>query len=227
MKSGIVVSCVQKLLDGLKCEFLADAAHGRSESVDFAVLKVAMAVAALDGTVGEAELAEFEQLAGSCAIPEGERREKAFEACLRFAGYIELQARRLPHDKLLELFAEESLDVLPASFFRGDMSQVRRAFATWTAIAMSDNYYSGVERKAIRQLRDRIEGAAAAVDNATVSMAATHFGQMAGTPLTPGVRMREAPTVEFLSKVEGAVSRLKHEATAQQAAVDLENLIKG
>ena len=227
MKSGIVVSSIQKLLSGLKCEFLSDAAHGRSESVDFAVLKVAMAVAALDGTVGEAELAEYEQLAAACAIPEGERREKAFDACLRFAGYIELQARRLPGEKLLELFVSEALDVLPTGFFRGDMEQVRRAFATWTAIAMSDDYYSGVERKAIALLRERIAGAVAAVDEADVSVAASRLGQIAGVPAVPGVRLREAPTVEFLAKVEGVVSRLKHEATAEQAAVDLENLIKG
>lgn len=227
MEQSGFAGCLARLLNGFRCEFLGDAAQGRSASVDLAVLKVAMAVAALDGDVSEPELAEFEQLAEECEIPEGEKREEVFEKCLRFSGYIDLQARRLPKEKLIELFVDESFDALPNSFFRGDMERIRRAFAMWVAIAMSDDYFAGIERQAIARLRERIADAVAALDESAVPMAVSSFALMSGSAAPVGLAARQPPTPEFLSRLEGVISRLKHEATAQEAALDLEKLIKG
>lgn len=225
MKGGTFSEFVRKLVDGLGCGFVDEAVTGRSAAIDLATLKVAMAIAALDGDVSEGELAEFEKLVATCSIPEGAARDKAFEDCLRFAGYIDLQARRLEKGKLLELFAAEVMEVLPPKFFRGDMAHVRRAFATWVAIAMSDNYFSGIERQAIGLLREKIAGSVAAVDKAAIPMAVSSLTVMSGGGTPSVLGTREPPTADFIRKVEGAVSRLKHEETSEQAAKDLEDLI--
>lgn len=225
MKGGTFSEFVRKLVDGLSCGFVDEAVTGRSAAIDLATLKVAMAIAALDGDVSEGELAEFEKLVASCSIPEGAARDKAFEDCLRFAGYIDLQARRLEKGKLLDLFAAEAMEVLPPKFFRGDMAHVRRAFATWVAIAMSDNYFSGIERQAIGLLREKIAGSVAAVDKAAIPMAVSSLTVMSGGGTPSVLGTREPPTADFIRKVEGAVSRLKHEETSEQAAKDLEDLI--
>ena len=222
-------SHLKRLMRELYDEFRGEGAAGSSRDYDFAALKVAMAVAALDGDVTAAELSEFEQLIGSCAIPEGEARAEAFDACLRFAGYLSLQARRLSKEELLETFVREALDALPAKFFRGDMSHVRRAFAMWTAIAMSDDFYAGIERQAIGRLREGIAGAVESADLGAASLTSPvpYSAVHGAVPPQPAPVPRQAPTAEFLSKLEGVISRLKHEATARQAAIDLENLING
>lgn len=229
MKNGILAGYVKKLMNSLTGDYFGGASTGRSAVLDLAALKVAMAVAALDGDVTESELAEFERLADTCVVPAGEAREKLFESCLRFAGYIEIQARRLDRDALVGLFATESFDALPPAFFRGDMSHVRRAFAMWVAIAMSDDYFESVERLAIGRLRERIAGAIAAVDEAAVPVSVSSFAIVPGAAAAggSGIKTRQPPTDGFFARLEEVIARLKRDDTREAAEAELEQLIRG
>lgn len=223
------VGCLESILQGFRLEVLAEIAGAeprRIGELDRAALKVAMGVAALDGQVTAAELVMFEQLAGKCRGANEESVAKAFEEGLRFAGYLELQARRLEKDALLKLFTDEVFRQLPPAFFRSDMENVRRALAMWVMIAMSDDYFSGIERQAILVLRERIESAVTAADQAAVPFSASSIGLMAGSsPL--GQVTHQVPSAQFVQQLEGVVSRMKQDATAVQAETELEQLIKG
>ena len=216
----------RKVLKGLGSGLLANAASG-FDRVEGGVLEVAMAVAALDGEVSAGELEEFENLARQREGVTDAAVNALFERCLRTAGYVEIQARRLEQPQLLELFANEAMKMLPDAFFRGDMEVVRRAFAAWTLVAMSDDYYSGVERKAIKLLRERIEGAVAAADAGSVPLSVASLQMAAGVTAAESPQVRVVPTEEFLARLEGVIARLKHEATMVKAREDLEQLIKG
>lgn len=158
MKKGVIANRIQKFLSGLKLECLAEVVRESSRlgKLDAGILQVAMMVSALDGHVTEDELQTFEKLAKKCRGYNAESAKAVFREGLKAAGYIELAARTLSAKELLALFADETGVALPDGFAYGDAKDVRRAFVMWTAMAMSDDEYAPVERKAVGLLADRV-----------------------------------------------------------------------
>lgn len=174
---------------------------------DAAALKVAMMVAALDGCIEAGELAEFDRLAKLCRGYTEKNAAELVDSGIRSAGYIEIQSRRLPEAEAVKLFVREALDTLPPEFYIGDTANARRAFAIWVMIAMSDDYYAGIERKAIEALFTSVTGA---MDACT-----RYQGIATVVPLERNL----------LSRLENIMSRMKHEATESDARGELKQLI--
>ena len=226
MKKGAIVERIQDLLTGLKCEWLADvgrepAKFGRA---DAAVLKVAMAIAALDGNVTDAELKAFERLAKKCRGYNAEAAKAVFHEGLKAAGYIELAARTLKDRELLAAFVAEAERILPSGFAFGDAKDVRRAFVMWTAMAMADGEYSSNERKAIsffaKSVSARLEARGKACAQSVRGFAPAFvmaYAQDANrdTGLTPA----------FFKRVEELIAKLARESTAASAEEELKSLI--
>ena len=228
MKNGMIAERVQKLLAGLRCEFLADVGRTPTKMgrLDSAVLKVAMMVSALDGFVTDKELKAFERIAKECRGYSAEDAKRVFREGLKVAGYVELAARTFSQKDLIGLFVEEAEAALPGGFVFGNARDVRRAFVMWTAMAMSDGDYSDIERKAIRSFAEvislRVETArrsSAALQRGFAPAFAMAYandrGLLEGTVLSP----------EFFRRAEEAISGLGQEATSLTSAKKLKQLI--
>ena len=229
MKKGAIVERIQDLLTGLKCEWLADvgrepAKFGRA---DAAVLKVAMAIAALDGNVTDAELKAFERLAKKCRGYNAEAAKAVFLEGLKAAGYIELAARTLKDRELLAAFVAEAERILPSGFAFGDAKDVRRAFVMWTAMAMSDNDYSDVERKALTAFRKHLDAITETVNAYNDSRRSAYSPAFARAFVLEEkeFKFKSATTDAFMEKAEKLIAKLNREATAEAAAQELKDLI--
>lgn len=119
---------------------------------DLGILTVAFMVAALDGDVTDAEYETFQRMARASRGADDRTAEKALAAAMRSAGYLMLLARRVDKKVLPRLFIDEVAEVLPNSFATLPLDEVRRAFVTWIAMAMSDGDYSERERLCIEAL---------------------------------------------------------------------------
>ena len=226
MKKGVIAERMQGLLGVLRREFLADAGREPSKlgKVDAAVLRVAMAVAALDGDVTAGELAAFERLAKKCRGYTAEAAKGVFREGLRTAGYIELAARVTGERELVSIFATEAERILPNGFSFGSAADVRRAFVMWIAMAMSDGDFSPVERKAIAVFAKSVTARMEALQEATAQM---HRGfspafMMAYGDCGKGAR---AVSPDFLAKAEELIAKLGRDSTAEAAARELKALI--
>ena len=121
--------------------------------LDFAVLKIALMIAALDGEVAGDEVKTFLALAKKCRGANAKSVRAVLNEALRAAGYILILARTADERTTLSAFADEAVKMLPGSFLDGKPEDVRRAFVLWTAMCMSDGEYSEIERKAIACLQ--------------------------------------------------------------------------
>lgn len=196
-------------------------------NVDSAVLRVAMMIAALDGDVSEAELATFEKLAAQCRGFNKESAAKVFDEGLHAAGYLMLQAKRLNQKKLVELFADEAIAMMPDDFVLGSGADIRRAFVMWTTMAMSDRDYSDVERKAIAEFRRRLDQIVDSLNNFNENRRAAYapsFSQ-AFVICEGDFRFKSATTDAFLANVEKLVAKLGRESTSDAALKELKELI--
>jgi len=146
--------------------------------IDFAVLKVAMMISALDGEIRPQEFAAFRRLAEQCraTVIDGSR---LWDEALRAAGYILVQARIKSDRQLALVFVREALEALPKSFTKSSREYVRRAYATWLTMAMADGEYAGVEKSCLTSLRAKLDEAAdpgdAFIKRASVLIAAGDF----------------------------------------------------
>ena len=226
MKKGVIVERIQKLLSGLRCEWLADSGLELAQigKADAAVLQVAMMIAALDGNVTDAELKAFERLAKKCRGYNAEAAKTVFRDGLKTAGYIELAARTLKDRELLSAFVAETEGILPHGFAFGDAKDVRRAFVMWTAMAMADGEYSPNERKAIsffaKSVSARMEARGKACAQSVRGFAPAFvmaYAQDANhdTGLTPA----------FFKRAEELIAKLARESTAASAEEELKSLI--
>lgn len=123
--------------------------------LDLAVLQVALMVAALDGKVRKSETESFLALAAKCRGASAKSVKSAYEYALRAAGYITVLTQVEDEEKVLGAFVDEVVKAMPEDFLMAHPEDVRRAFVIWTAMAMSDGEYSGIERKAIEALVSR------------------------------------------------------------------------
>lgn len=227
-QSGFI-NCLEGLFSSFQIGKLAEATTiepSRIGRIDRCVLQVAMGIAALDGEVTPDEFKMFETLARKCRGANEKSVKEIFDAGLRFAGYLELQARRLEKEDLLKLFTDEVFDLLPDGFFRSDAEAIRRALAMWVMIAMADGSFAGVERLALLRLREKIQLGVAAADRTNVPFAVSSIGLMPGTLVQQPVT-HQVPTEDFLHQVEVLVSQMKQESTAVRAEAEFEKLMKG
>lgn len=184
----------------------------RLSRTDVSVLSVAMMIAALDGRIDESELMTFERLMKKCPGYNEKSGAQAMDKAIRAAGYLEVQARRLSERQLVDGFVEEALDMLPDRFLCGSPVEVRRAIVMWTLMAMSDENYSAVERRAVTMLAARVAGAMSAIF--------TNVGRGLAPSFCSGT------VAAFLRRVEGLASQLRQEATQSDAEEALRRLIE-
>lgn len=125
-------------------------------SVDFATLKTAMMVAALDGEVSAAELQSFREMALSCRGCTPDSFSKLWDKALRDAGYILIQSRILPVRELVDLFVREAEEDFIETISLEVSGTRENAFDFLEEMANADGDYSDIERQAIKTLNDRV-----------------------------------------------------------------------
>ena len=128
----------------------------RFEKEDFVLLKTALMLAALDGEVGEDEVARFRTLAEKCRGYSGEAFKLLWESALRSAGYLLLQTHFLAQDELVATFVREAEKDFVGTVILETREERRRAFKLLDAMAMADGDYSEIERAAIAALREKV-----------------------------------------------------------------------
>jgi len=189
--SSDILEMAGRVLRGLR--LVRDDRFGK---LDYGILQVALMVAALDGDIAKAEVDTIGDLAKTCRGYSEATAAAAFDAALRSAGYLALLAKVGTRAKLLSAFLDEALLALPSGFLNGELSDVRRAFVMWTALAMSDGDYSDIEREAIRML-----------EKTWVDMKSALVG-------VPGTSVRMLPE-GFLDRVEAALANGYESAVAE------------
>jgi len=225
MRKNAIAERFQKLLNGLKIDSPAVVEHGPQYfgQRDAAVLKVAMMVAALDGSVTDAELAAFEKQAKKCSGYTAQAAKDLFRDCLRTAGYIELASRTLPAGEVQGIFIEEAKKSLSGGFAKNDAAGIRNAFVTWIAMAMSDGEFSANERKAIGAFASHVKGLIEARREA-------NYRRQSLSPAFAAAYREETPdgcdlSPSFFDKAETLIAKLNREPTAAGAASELKTLI--
>lgn len=125
-------------------------------AVDFATLKTAMMLAALDGDVSPEELANFREMASGCKGCTPKSFAKLWEEALRSTGYLLVQSKILQKEDLIRLFIAEA----EASFVgevSAEVTAIReRAFEFLAEMAAADGDFSAVERQAIDALKTEV-----------------------------------------------------------------------
>ena len=203
------------------------AGEDRLGDTDSAVLKVAMMVSALDGDVSKDELDAFGRLARQCRGYSADEAGKVFEAGLRCAGYVALQAKRLPERKLVDLFVAEASAAMPDGFAIACAQDVRRAFAMWVTMSLADGEFSPIERKAIDAFRRHLDAVTESANSCNQDVCAAYSPVFAHAFVItePNFRFKSATTDAFMEDVERLVVKLNREATAEAAAKELKELI--
>lgn len=151
MKLTTVLEQVTKAFSGLRLSGLRDARLG---ALDRGILEVALLVAALDGTVLPAEYAAFETLAQKCRAGSAKNTRACLDRALRSAGYLMAMAQVgvYTQEERIAAFVDAAADALPSGFDEGTPADVRRAFALWVAMGVSDGSFSDIERAAVEAL---------------------------------------------------------------------------
>ena len=224
MKNNGMLSKAVKLLSSIKTKITGADRFGDTDS---AVLKVAMMIAALDGDVTQEELGSFAKLARQCRGYSAEEADRVMDEGLRSAGYLVLQAKRLGEKKLLDAFVAEADAAMPGGFAVADAADVRRAFVMWTAMAMSDDDYSDVERKALAAFRKHLDAIAETVNAYNDSRRSAYSPAFARAFVLEEkeFKFKSATTDAFMEKAEKLIAKLNREATAEAAAQELKDLI--
>ena len=144
-----------------------DAPSFDSTSGEFAILKIAFLLAALDGKIDETEREMYDRLAEQCKDIDVDQAQKVLKevdaATKRLldaknserkagAGGLLIPFSIVPEERVQEMFLDKFMKEAEAvcdwpSFVK-DSSRVRRAFVMWMAMAMADGDYATIERKA-------------------------------------------------------------------------------
>ena len=126
------------------------------KDADFAVLKISFLLTALDGHVDDSERAMFAKLAEHCKEIDVDQAQGVLRDVEKATKRL-LRAKKGKTDAaFLEVFLKEVDAICDWPMFVRDSRRVRRAFIMWTAMAMSDNDYAEIERKAIRLLMQKV-----------------------------------------------------------------------
>ena len=125
-------------------------------ALDRGVLEVALMIAALDGSVMPAEYAAFVDLGAKCRGCSAKVCRELLDRALRKAGYLIALAQVGTYSEAdrLAAFLKMAVEALPFGFEQGTAADVRRAFALWVSMGVSDGSFSPIERMAVEALRD-------------------------------------------------------------------------
>jgi len=152
MKTDAMLENVAKTLAGVQVGGVKGDAG--LAALDRGILEIALMIAALDGTILPSEYAAFESLARKCRGYSAKDARARLESTLAKAGCLMAMAQvgSCSESARLATFVRMAGEVLPKGFVRGSMADLRRAFALWVAMGVSDGAFSGFERKAVRAL---------------------------------------------------------------------------
>ena len=126
------------------------------KTANFAILKIAFLLTALDGHIDESERAMFAKLAEQCKEIDVDQARTVLHDVEKATKRL-LRAKKGRTDKaFLEIFLKEADAVCDWASFVRDSRHVRRAFMMWTAMAMSDGDYAEIERKAILLMMQKV-----------------------------------------------------------------------
>jgi len=203
MKENAMLENVAKTLAGVQ----VGGKKGDSDlaALDRGILEIALMIAALDGTILPGEYAAFESLAKKCRGYSAKDARARLESTLAKAGCLMAMAQvgTCSESTRLATFVRMAGEALPKGFVCGSMADLRRAFALWVAMGVSDGAFSGVERKAVRALERSFALARAAKTKKFVAF------------FEPG----------FLAQAEKLVCDMAVPAKRAKAAAALESLV--
>lgn len=126
-------------------------------AIDFASLKTAMMLAALDGDVSSEELANFREMASNCSGCTPKSFAKLWEEALRSTGYLLVQSKVLSGDELVALFVREATDLFVGEVSVEVTAERQRAFDFLSEMASADGDFSEIERRAIDALKESVK----------------------------------------------------------------------
>lgn len=152
---------IDKMLDNVVMTLAKVAPGGQKEkraALDRGVLEVALMVAGLDGTILPSEYAAFEMLVSRSYTLKAKPAKEILNAAVAKAGTLMAMAQigSFSESERLAAFVRMAGESLPKNFAKGSLTDLRRAFALWVAMGVSDGAFSSIERKAIVRLALRL-----------------------------------------------------------------------
>lgn len=138
-----------------------------AKDAEFAILKVAYLLAAVDGEVAESERKTFDALAEHCRDVDVDESKQVIKSARlavenmlkaykksssQFTGMMRMFGGVAQEDAM-RIFMDEVRQVCDWSQFVRDSARVRRAFVMWMAMVMADGVLAKEEEKAIKQLQ--------------------------------------------------------------------------
>lgn len=119
---------------------------------EFAILKVAYLLSAIDGDVAESERATFDRLAARCRDVDVDEAKDVIRSAHVSVEKL-LKAYKGKKASPLAVFMCEVKKVCDWSAFVRNSALVRKAFVMWMAMVMADGILADVEQRAIRELQ--------------------------------------------------------------------------
>jgi len=176
-------------------------------ALDRGVLAVALLLAALDGTILPEEYAAIETIAKRCRGGSAKNVRALLDATLKEVGGLMAMANAGVFDERERLaeFRKSARRMLPLGFSSGSLADLRRAFALWVAVGVSDGTFSPIERAAVRELERQY--------------ATVRKGRLGGRKT---VRLLEG---DYLEKVERIVREMASPARRAKAEDELKGLV--
>lgn len=122
------------------------------KDAEFAILKVAYLLSAIDGEVAESEKATFDRLAARCRdVDVGEAKDVIRSAHASVEKLLKAYKGKKASPQ--DVFMCEVKKVCDWATFVRNSSLVRKAFVIWMAMIMADGVLADVEQRAIRELQ--------------------------------------------------------------------------
>lgn len=122
------------------------------KDAEFAILKVAYLLSAIDGEVAESERATFDRLAARCRDVDVDEANDVIRSAQVSVEKL-LKAYKCKKASPLAVFMCEVKKVCDWSTFVRNSALVRKAFVMWMAMVMADGVLADVEQRAIRELQ--------------------------------------------------------------------------
>lgn len=127
-----------------------------SRKAEFAILKIAFLLTALDGHIDESEREMFEKLTQRCREVDVDQAKVVREEMDQATKRLLAVKSGKTDSAFLKIFLQEVEAVCDWEAFVKDSARVRRAFLMWTAMAKADHDYSAIERKAMALLVKKV-----------------------------------------------------------------------
>ena len=122
------------------------------KDAEFAILKVAYLLSAIDGVVAESERTTFDRLAARCRDVDVDEAKDVIRSAQASVEKL-LKAYKGKKASPLAVFMCEVKKVCDWSAFVRNSTLVRKAFVMWMAMVMADGVFADVEQRAIRELQ--------------------------------------------------------------------------